>query len=76
MPNEGFNICFWIEGFSFFLSCISTTPLITKGGAYNPLTVSVGAFSGDFGHFFFDIGSRIPALVSSFFFGPWNQCFC
>ncbi|PWA63772.1 small and basic intrinsic protein 2,1 [Artemisia annua] len=33
---------------------------VTKGGAYNPLTVLSSAISGSFGKFLFTIGSRIP----------------
>jgi len=36
---------------------------ITKGGAYNPLTVLAGAISGDFRRFLFDVGARIPTQV-------------
>ena len=36
----------------------------THGGAYNPLTVLAGAFSGDFSNFLFCVGARIPAQVS------------
>nr|XP_023922945.1 probable aquaporin SIP2-1 [Quercus suber] len=36
---------------------------ITKGGAYNPLTVLADAISGDFRHFIFNVGARIPAQV-------------
>ncbi|XP_059428431.1 probable aquaporin SIP2-1 [Corylus avellana] len=36
---------------------------ITKGGAYNPLTVLAGAISGDFRRFLFDVGARIPSQV-------------
>ena len=39
---------------------------ITKGAAYNPLTVLADAVSGDFRHFIFNVGARIPAQVSSF----------
>ncbi|KAI9071327.1 hypothetical protein K1719_027164 [Acacia pycnantha] len=35
----------------------------THGGAYNPLTVLAGAFSGDFSNFLFCVGARIPAQV-------------
>ncbi|RVW15791.1 putative aquaporin SIP2-1 [Vitis vinifera] len=34
---------------------------ISKGGAYNPLTVLAGAISGDFSRFLFTVGARIPA---------------
>lgn len=37
---------------------------VTKGGAYNPLTVLSGAISGDFKRFLFTVGARIPAQVS------------
>ncbi|PWA55544.1 small and basic intrinsic protein 2,1 [Artemisia annua] len=36
---------------------------VTKGGAYNPLTVLSSAISGSFGKFLFTIGSRIPLQV-------------
>ncbi|KAK6232055.1 hypothetical protein QUC31_010731 [Theobroma cacao] len=36
---------------------------ITKGAAYNPLTVFSSAVSGDFSHFLFTVGARIPAQV-------------
>ncbi|XVE95697.1 hypothetical protein REPUB_Repub02eG0121500 [Reevesia pubescens] len=36
---------------------------ITKGGAYNPLTVLSSAVSVDFSHFLFTVGARIPAQV-------------
>uniref|UniRef100_A0A2P2IUR1 Aquaporin sip2.1 n=1 Tax=Rhizophora mucronata TaxID=61149 RepID=A0A2P2IUR1_RHIMU len=39
---------------------------ITKGGSYNPLTILASAISGDFTHFLFTVGARIPAQVSSF----------
>lgn len=39
---------------------------VTKGGAYNPLTVLAAAVSGDFGRFLFTIGARIPAQVNSY----------
>ena len=41
---------------------------VTKGGTYNPLTVFSSAVSGDFSHFFFTVGARIPAQVTFFFF--------
>jgi aquaporin SIP len=47
---------------------------ITKGGAYNPLTVFAGAISGDFRHFIFNVGARIPAQVSSFVLFCWLIC--
>ena len=53
-----------ILGFSFF----AFLGKITKGGAYNPLTVLADAISGDFRHFIFNVGARIPAQVSFFFF--------
>ncbi|XP_022744746.1 probable aquaporin SIP2-1 isoform X1 [Durio zibethinus] len=34
---------------------------VTKGGTYNPLTVFSSAVSGDFNHFLFTVGARIPA---------------
>jgi aquaporin SIP len=51
---------------------------ITKGGAYNPLTVLAGAISGDFRRFLFDVGARIPTQVTSLvlLFGCWNLCSC
>ncbi|KAJ7972039.1 Aquaporin SIP1.1 [Quillaja saponaria] len=36
---------------------------ITKGGAYNPLTVLAAAISGDFSNFLFSVGARIPIQV-------------
>lgn len=36
---------------------------VTKGGAYNPLTVLSGAISGDLTNFFFTVAARIPAQV-------------
>ncbi|GKV32679.1 hypothetical protein SLEP1_g41271 [Rubroshorea leprosula] len=36
---------------------------VTKGGAYNPLTVLASAVSGDFNQFLFTVGARIPAQV-------------
>ncbi|OMP03196.1 Major intrinsic protein [Corchorus olitorius] len=36
---------------------------VTKGGAYNPLTVLSSAISGDFANFLFTVGARIPAQV-------------
>ncbi|KAJ0100125.1 hypothetical protein Patl1_21044 [Pistacia atlantica] len=36
---------------------------VTKGGAYNPLTVLADAVSGDFPRFLFNVGARIPAQV-------------
>lgn len=36
---------------------------VSRGGAYNPLTVLADAFSGDFHNFIFCVGSRIPAQV-------------
>nr|QIJ58696.1 small basic intrinsic protein 2-1 [Paeonia lactiflora] len=36
---------------------------ISKGGAYNPLTVLSGAISGDFSRFLYTVGARIPAQV-------------
>ncbi|XVE69540.1 hypothetical protein DITRI_Ditri09bG0160300 [Diplodiscus trichospermus] len=36
---------------------------VTKGGAYNPLTVLSSAVSGDFSHFLFTVGVRIPVQV-------------
>ncbi|PSS01051.1 Aquaporin SIP2-1 like [Actinidia chinensis var. chinensis] len=36
---------------------------VTKGGAYNPLTILSGAISGDFSKFLFTFGARIPAQV-------------
>lgn len=40
---------------------------ITKGGAYNPLTVLSSALSGDFSRFIFTVGARIPAQVFFYF---------
>lgn len=37
---------------------------VSRGGAYNPLTVLADAFSGDFHNFIFCVGSRIPAQVN------------
>ncbi|KAF8043724.1 hypothetical protein BT93_A1900 [Corymbia citriodora subsp. variegata] len=34
---------------------------LTKGGSYNPLTVLAAGVSGDFSHFLFTVGARIPA---------------
>ncbi|GAV70973.1 MIP domain-containing protein [Cephalotus follicularis] len=36
---------------------------VTKGGAYNPLTILSAAISGDFSNFIFTAGARIPAQV-------------
>ncbi|KAL9427930.1 hypothetical protein AB3S75_030005 [Citrus x aurantiifolia] len=36
---------------------------VTKGGAYNPLTVLASGISGDFSNFLFTVGARIPAQV-------------
>lgn len=36
---------------------------VTKGGAYNPLTLLSAAISGDFSNFLFTLGARIPAQV-------------
>ncbi|XP_048333571.2 LOW QUALITY PROTEIN: probable aquaporin SIP2-1 [Ziziphus jujuba] len=36
---------------------------VTKGGAYNPLTILSSALSGDFSRFIFTVGARIPAQV-------------
>ncbi|XP_022767919.1 probable aquaporin SIP2-1 isoform X2 [Durio zibethinus] len=36
---------------------------VTKGGTYNPLTVFSSAVSGDFSHFLFTVGARIPAQI-------------
>ncbi|KAL6523334.1 putative aquaporin SIP2-1 [Orobanche gracilis] len=41
----------------------------TKGGAYNPLTVLSAAVSGDFSHFLFTLGARIPAQVVGSVYG-------
>lgn len=38
---------------------------VTKGGAYNPLTLLSSAISGDFSNFLFTLGARIPAQVLS-----------
>lgn len=37
---------------------------VSRGGAYNPLTVLADAISGDFSNFLFCVGSRIPAQVN------------
>lgn len=37
---------------------------LTKGGAYNPLTVLSSAISGEFSRFLFTVGARIPAQVN------------
>ncbi|KAI8569369.1 hypothetical protein RHMOL_Rhmol02G0273500 [Rhododendron molle] len=42
---------------------------LTKGGAYNPLTVLSTALSGDFCQFLFSFGARIPAQVLGSIFG-------
>lgn len=39
---------------------------VTRGGAYNPLTVLSSAFSGDFRNFLYCVGARIPAQVRNF----------
>lgn len=39
---------------------------VSRGGAYNPLTVLADAISGDFSNFLFCVGSRIPAQVNYF----------
>ncbi|KAJ0100123.1 hypothetical protein Patl1_21042 [Pistacia atlantica] len=44
---------------------------LSKGAAYNPLTVLAAAASGDFSRFLFNVGARIPAQVSSFCY--WNK---
>ncbi|XWS57186.1 hypothetical protein CRYUN_Cryun09bG0151700 [Craigia yunnanensis] len=36
---------------------------VTKGGTYNPLTVFSSTVYGDFSHFLFTVGARIPAQV-------------
>lgn len=36
---------------------------ISKGAAYNPLSILSAAFSGDFSSFLFTVGARIPAQV-------------
>ncbi|CAK9144257.1 unnamed protein product [Ilex paraguariensis] len=41
---------------------------VTKGGAYNPLTILSGAISGDFSNFLFVVGARIPAQM-----GYWDS---
>lgn len=52
---------------------------VTRGGAYNPLTVLSGAISGDFSNFIYCLGSRIPAQVTffllSFVFLPLHSLF-
>lgn len=40
---------------------------VTRGGAYNPLTVLADAISGDFTNFLYCVGARIPSQVCSFF---------
>ncbi|KAI3444252.1 hypothetical protein Pfo_000917 [Paulownia fortunei] len=42
---------------------------VTKGGAYNPLTVLSAAISGDFSNFIFTLGARIPAQVVGSVYG-------
>ncbi|KAK6120422.1 hypothetical protein DH2020_045836 [Rehmannia glutinosa] len=42
---------------------------VTKGGAYNPLTVLSAAVSGDFSDFLFTLGARIPAQVVGSVYG-------
>ncbi|KAI4300956.1 hypothetical protein L6164_034281 [Bauhinia variegata] len=42
---------------------------ITKGGAYNPLTVLSGAISGDFSNFLYCVGARIPVQVLGSIYG-------
>ncbi|KAL3841117.1 hypothetical protein ACJIZ3_025708 [Penstemon smallii] len=42
---------------------------ITKGGAYNPLTVLSAAISGNFSDFLFTLGARIPAQVVGSVYG-------
>ncbi|WOH00014.1 hypothetical protein DCAR_0519370 [Daucus carota subsp. sativus] len=44
----------------FFFAWLSK---VTKGGAYNPLTVLSPVFSGGFSTFLFTVGARIPAQV-------------
>lgn len=36
---------------------------LSRGGAYNPLTLLPSAVSGDFPRFLFTVGARIPAQV-------------
>ncbi|XP_020219413.1 probable aquaporin SIP2-1 [Cajanus cajan] len=36
---------------------------VTRGGAYNPLTVLADAISGDFNNFLYCVGARIPTQV-------------
>jgi len=40
---------------------------LTRGAAYNPLTVLADAISGNFNNFLFCVGARIPAQVLLFF---------
>ncbi|KAL8460107.1 hypothetical protein ACS0TY_031080 [Phlomoides rotata] len=42
---------------------------VTKGGAYNPLTLLSAAISGDFSNFLFTLGARIPAQVVGSVYG-------
>uniref|UniRef100_A0A2N9FGC1 Aquaporin n=1 Tax=Fagus sylvatica TaxID=28930 RepID=A0A2N9FGC1_FAGSY len=53
------------SAWSPFSSCSSLPSWVRlpKVGAYNPLTVFAGAISGDFRHFIFNVGARIPAQV-------------
>ncbi|XP_061356000.1 probable aquaporin SIP2-1 [Gastrolobium bilobum] len=44
----------------FFFAFLSK---VTRGGAYNPLTVFADAISADFNNFLFCVGARIPAQV-------------
>lgn len=50
----------------FFFAFLSK---VTKGGAYNPLTVLSSAISGDFSNFLFTVGARIPAQVVGSIYG-------
>ncbi|KAG8367776.1 hypothetical protein BUALT_Bualt16G0107900 [Buddleja alternifolia] len=42
---------------------------VTKGGAYNPLTILSAAISGDFSNFIFTLGARIPTQVVGSVYG-------
>ncbi|XP_051148790.1 probable aquaporin SIP2-1 [Andrographis paniculata] len=50
----------------FFFAFMSK---VTKGGAYNPLTVLADAVLGDFSNFLFTVGARIPAQVVGSVYG-------
>ncbi|XP_047946567.1 probable aquaporin SIP2-1 [Salvia hispanica] len=42
---------------------------VTKGGAYNPLSLLSAAFTGDFSNFLFTLGARVPAQVVGAIYG-------